>query len=65
MSEPLKPCPFCGKDDGLYPSHEWPGGGKPYAIDCVRCGFDFTPRKGMDVVEMWNRRDADEEGGSA
>lgn len=59
MSEKLKPCPFCGTEEGLYPSHYWPGGGKPYAIDCIGCGMDFTPREGMDVVAAWNRRDLD------
>lgn len=52
----LKPCPFCGTDDHLYPAHHHLGHGKPYAIDCVRCGYDFTPRTGFDVVAMWNRR---------
>lgn len=59
MSEELKPCPFCGTTEGLYPSHHWPGTGKPYAIDCIGCGMDFTPREGMDVVSSWNRRDPD------
>lgn len=54
----LLPCPFCGDDEHLFPSHRHPGGGKPYAIDCVRCGFDFTPREGMDVVALWNKRGA-------
>lgn len=52
----LKPCPFCGTDAGLYPSVRWPGGGKPYAIDCVGCGIDFVPREGLDVIAAWNRR---------
>lgn len=52
----LKPCPFCGEREELYPTHKWPGGGEPYAIDCVGCGFDFVPREGSDVVAMWNRR---------
>lgn len=53
----LKPCPFCGEREHLYPSFDWPGGGKPHSIDCLGCGIDFIPRKGMDVVEAWNRRD--------
>jgi hypothetical protein len=52
----LLPCPFCGHDDQLYPAHRWPGNGPAYAIDCLRCGYDFTPREGMDVVAMWNTR---------
>lgn len=52
----LKPCPHCGETEHLYPAYHGHGGGKPYAIDCVTCGYDFSPREGMDVVEMWNRR---------
>lgn len=51
-------CPFCGKEDGVYPSYSWPGGGKPNAIDCVCCGFDFVPRKDLDVIALWNKRPA-------
>lgn len=58
----LLPCPFCGKEDGLYPAHHRMGGGKPYAIDCVSCGFDFTPREGMDVVALWNKRSNPQQG---
>lgn len=52
----LLPCPFCGHDDQLYPAHHFPGTGPAYAIDCLRCGMDFTPREGMDVAAAWNRR---------
>lgn len=52
----LAPCPFCGEQEGLYPAHRGLGGGKPYAIDCLGCGIDFTPREGMDAVAAWNRR---------
>jgi Lar family restriction alleviation protein len=55
----LKPCPFCGEREHLYPSHHWPGTGAPYGIDCLGCGIDFTPREGMDVIAAWNRRAAD------
>jgi hypothetical protein len=58
MTEELKPCPFCGTTEGLYPSYRGLGAGKPYAIDCVGCGMDFTPREGMDVIASWNRRTA-------
>lgn len=63
MSEKLKPCPFCGSVRGLYPSYEWQRHegkivmtDKPHAIDCICCGYDFTPRPGMDVIAMWNKR---------
>lgn len=56
MSEELKPCPFCGEKEELYPAMKGMGGGKPYAIDCVGCGFDFVPRAGVDVIAAWNRR---------
>lgn len=62
----LKPCPFCGEVEHLYPAYRWPGTGSPYAVDCLRCGYDFTPRDGMDVVAMWNKRhtpDASLQGG--
>jgi Lar family restriction alleviation protein len=52
----LAPCPFCGQSVELYPTHRWPGGGAPYAIDCLGCGIEFKPRDGMDVVTAWNRR---------
>lgn len=63
----LLPCPHCGTIEGLYPSYrikDWTTRPymtleeKPYAIDCVGCGYDFTPRPGMDVIAMWNRRAA-------
>lgn len=52
----LLPCPFCGFDDELYPSYSWPGNIGPHAIDCLRCGIDFVPREGMDVIAAWNKR---------
>ena len=60
MSAPLKPCPFCGEAEHLYPAYRNMGAGAPYAIDCLGCGMDFVPRDGMDVIAMWNRRAADE-----
>jgi Lar family restriction alleviation protein len=56
--EKLKPCPFCGEAEELYPAHYGMGGGKPYAIDCLGCGFDFVPREHIDVITAWNRRAA-------
>lgn len=56
MSAPLKPCPFCGEAEHLYPSYRHLGAGAPYAVDCLGCGMDFVPRDGMDVIAMWNRR---------
>jgi Lar family restriction alleviation protein len=54
----LLPCPFCGEKDELYPSYRLSGASKPYGIDCLGCGIDFTPREGMDVIAAWNRRAA-------
>lgn len=55
----LLPCPHCGEADELYPAYRSLGlGSKPYAIDCLGCGADFTPREGMDVIAAWNRRPA-------
>lgn len=54
----LLPCPFCGEAEELYPAHRGMGGGKPFAIDCLGCGIDFTPREGADVIAAWNRRAA-------
>lgn len=56
MTDKLLPCPFCGTSDLLFPAHRGANTVHPYAIDCVRCGFDFAPRDGLDVVAMWNRR---------
>lgn len=59
MSE-LKPCPHCGEANELYPSYRLDKDGKyiepPYAIDCLGCGTDFTPRDRKDAREAWNRR---------
>lgn len=52
----LLPCPHCGEAEHLYPSYRNMGAGEPYAIDCLGCGADYTPRDGMDVIAMWNRR---------
>lgn len=52
----LAGCPFCGEKTELYPGYRGMGAGKPYQIDCVGCGIEFTPREGMDVIAAWNRR---------
>jgi hypothetical protein len=52
----LLPCPHCGEANELYPAQRRMGDSKPYAIDCLGCGADYTPREGFDVVAMWNRR---------
>lgn len=52
----LLPCPFCGESEHLYPAYRWPGGGIPYAIDCLGCGIDLVPREGANAIEAWNRR---------
>lgn len=51
----LKPCPFCGESDELYPGFRHLAD-KPYQIDCIGCGTEFTPREGMDAIAAWNRR---------
>lgn len=60
MSTTLKPCPFCGERDELYPAYRVDEDYRPilppYAIDCLGCGIDVTPRPGMDAREAWNRR---------
>lgn len=58
MAETVKllPCPHCGEANELYPAYRDMGYGKPYAIDCLGCGADFTPREGFDVIALWNRR---------
>lgn len=56
------PCPFCGFDDEIYPTYAWPGNGPCLGVDCLRCGFDFTVREGMDVREAWNKRAPKAEG---
>lgn len=55
----LLPCPHCGEAEHIYPAYRVDKDGKchsPYAIDCIGCGYDFTPREGMDVFAAWNRR---------
>lgn len=61
MSRELLPCPHCGERDELYPAyrsmaHDGKLADAPYAIDCLGCGSDFTPRAGIDAIEAWNRR---------
>lgn len=59
----LQPCPFCGEAEHLYPAYRLDKSGKcvepPYAIDCLGCGHDFTPRDGNDARAAWNRRAPD------
>src|SRR5688500_7798318 len=58
VSEDVKllPCPHCGEAEHLYPAYRNMGDAAPYAIDCIGCGADFTPREGKDVIAAWNRR---------
>ena len=61
MSEQkLLPCPFCGETEHLYPAYRLDKDNKcielPYAIDCIGCGVDLTPREGMSGIEAWNKR---------
>jgi Lar family restriction alleviation protein len=57
-TEALKPCPFCGEKDEIYPGYRHMAP-EPYQIDCLGCGIDFEPREGMDVIAAWNRRAGD------
>lgn len=59
MIDGLEPCPHCGEAEELYRSYHGLGCGEPYAIDCLGCGCDFTPREGMDVIAAWNARAPD------
>lgn len=56
----LLPCPHCGETEHLYPAYRLKLSGAlitpPYAIDCLGCGHDFTPREGVDARDAWNRR---------
>lgn len=52
----LLPCPFCGEKDELYPFYPGSVRGKPTAIDCLGCGFDFMPREGRNAITAWNTR---------
>lgn len=60
MSALLLPCPHCGETEHLYPAYRLDKDRKcvepPYAIDCLGCGADFTPRDGIDARAAWNRR---------
>jgi Lar family restriction alleviation protein len=58
VSEDVKllPCPHCGETEHLYRAYRNMGDAAPYAIDCIGCGADFTPREGKDVIAAWNRR---------
>lgn len=60
---PLLPCAHCGEVEHLYPAYRLDKDGKciepPYAIDCLGCGHDFTPRDGADARAAWSRRAPD------
>ena len=59
MAEKLKPCPFCGERNELYPGYATIDGKiatEPYQIDCIGCGMDFNPREGQDTIARWNHR---------
>lgn len=51
----LLPCPHCNEANEIYLCVRR-AGEKPYAIDCLGCGYEFVPRDGFDVMSMWNRR---------
>ncbi|MFA5952275.1 MAG: Lar family restriction alleviation protein [Hyphomicrobium sp.] len=54
----LKPCPFCGEKEELYPFYKDFGRSGPFWIECLGCGIELHPHpNGPDVVTAWNRRD--------
>lgn len=52
----LKPCPFCGQQEEVYPGYHNFGTDNPYEIDCLGCGVTVAPRSGKDAIAAWNRR---------
>ena len=54
----LKPCPFCGEQDHLYPTYRMGSIGPdlPINIQCLGCGIEFTPGSGQSAIMAWNRR---------
>lgn len=53
MTEPLKPCPFCGFDWARPDSPE----GTRWSVICMRC-FSQTASYGREdiAIKAWNRR---------
>lgn len=52
----LKPCPFCGETEELYPGFKWPGTGRSIDIHCLGCGVMVEPSPPEDARIAWNRR---------
>lgn len=53
MSEKLKPCPLCRRDDGLEIQND--GVYKPEII-CTNCGISLQRETVEEVVKRWNER---------
>lgn len=54
MSEPLKPCPFCGHDASMF------GVCGVVKVICSNCGASTGPRLSIQgAIEDWNRRAID------
>lgn len=54
MSEPLKPCPFCGHDASMF------GVCGVVKVLCSNCGASTGPRLSLQgAIEDWNRRAID------
>jgi len=64
MSEQLKPCPFCGKEDVEIveirnPDVWWDSnlrGEHCFAIICTWCNATIKEENRGEVIKMWNRR---------
>lgn len=58
MSKKLKPCPFCGSNDGTNPriQHD-PIDEKFCRVICSSCGIFTAYRENEELaVQIWNRR---------
>lgn len=50
----LKPCPFCGKTDGIRIESF---GGSKYGVRCIYCQLKMGPWAGLQTaIDAWNRR---------
>ena len=53
MSEELKPCPFCGKDEANFTTDKWGN----YYVECEYCGAQTNPYDDKEIViEEWQTR---------
>jgi len=59
MSQKLKPCPFCGKDEAevIYDSEYWECGEVEYSVCCGNCGATGKSCNcEFDAINAWNTR---------